>query len=235
MRRICRYLPLFFLLLFCIQFAGAQSSFDLNLGFGAVQAKSTGAGIEGDFSGANSANFLGACKLGSTPTCAPTPKLHGFALGFGGNLMLKKHFGVGIDVLLQPCKEDYGVFPATSTQTAYKDQTRTMFYTFDGIYSPVSSKRYSVRLAGGFGGANTKFYINQTTGTTLTGTSNSSQLLSSANHFQLHGGIGVEIFVSEHMFLRPQFDIHYVPNFNQFGENLVKSEMVWVGYSWGDR
>ena len=40
--RICRYFSLLFLLLFCIQFANAQSSFDLNMGFGAAQDKSLG-------------------------------------------------------------------------------------------------------------------------------------------------------------------------------------------------
>jgi hypothetical protein len=46
----------------------------------------------------------------------------------------------------------------------------------------------------------------------------------------------VEIFVNDHVFIRPQFDIHYVPNFtNQFGSNLAVGGMVWVGYSWGDR
>src|ERR1051326_3209013 len=40
--RIFRYLPMIFLLLFCIQFADAQSSFDVNVGFGAAQDKSLG-------------------------------------------------------------------------------------------------------------------------------------------------------------------------------------------------
>jgi hypothetical protein len=59
--------------------------------------------------------------------------------------------------------------------------------------------------------------------------------LASTNHFQVHGGVGVEIYLTDHIFVRPQFDVHYVRNLTQFGSNLVKTEMVWLGYSWGDR
>ena len=45
----------------------------------------------------------------------------------------------------------------------------------------------------------------------------------------------MQIYVSGNFFIRPQFDIHYVPNFIQFGTNLVTEEMVWVGYSFGNR
>jgi hypothetical protein len=47
--------------------------------------------------------------------------------------------------------------------------------------------------------------------------------------------VGLQIFLTEHIFVRPQFDLHYVPNFtDQFGSNTVPAGMVWVGYSWGD-
>jgi hypothetical protein len=49
----------------------------------------------------------------------------------------------------------------------------------------------------------------------------------------VHGGVGVQIYVTDHIFIRPQFDVHYVNNFSQFGRNLVTQEMVWIGYSMG--
>jgi len=61
----------------------------------------------------------------------------------------------------------------------------------------------------------------------------------SANHFDIHVGVGLSIYVSEHFFIRPQFDLHYAPGLggvnNQFNSNLVPAGMVWVGYSFGDR
>ncbi|MEI9971972.1 MAG: hypothetical protein WDO73_07875 [Ignavibacteriota bacterium] len=42
--------------------------------------------------------------------------------------------------------------------------------------------------------------------------------------------------MTDHIFVRPQFDYHYVPSFtDQFGSNSAVGGMVWVGYSWGDR
>jgi hypothetical protein len=67
------------------------------------------------------------------------------------------------------------------------------------------------------------------------GNSNQTQFFGSSNHFQIHAGIGGQIYVTDHIFVRPQFDIHYVNNFSQYGRNLVTSEMVWIGYSFGDR
>jgi hypothetical protein len=58
----------------------------------------------------------------------------------------------------------------------------------------------------------------------------------SSGHFQVHVGVGVQLYVTEHIFIRPQFDLHYVPGFTQqFGSNLVPAGMVWLGYSFGDR
>jgi hypothetical protein len=67
------------------------------------------------------------------------------------------------------------------------------------------------------------------------GSQSSSQYFQSSNHFQVHGGVGVQIYLTDHVFLRPEFDIHYVNNLTEFGSKIVTQEMVWLGYSWGDR
>src|ERR1051326_8385684 len=104
--RIFRYLPMIFQLLFCIQFADAQSSFDVNVGFGAAQDKSLGT---------VDINTLNPCTTGSV-ACGKTASLSNFMLGFGANLMLWNHFGVGGDVSIQPARQDYLVFqPAVSS------------------------------------------------------------------------------------------------------------------------
>jgi hypothetical protein len=49
-------------------------------------------------------------------------------------------------------------------------------------------------------------------------------------------GAGVSIYVKEHIFIRPQFDFHYVPGLNnQFGSNYVPQGTIWIGYSMGSR
>ena len=79
-----------------------------------------------------------------------------------------------------------------------------------------------------------RFYYAGLTGSAV-GASNYSQYFGSDNHFQVHGGVGVQFYLTDHVFLRPQFDIHYVPNLNEFGSNLITSETVWLGYTFGSQ
>ena len=63
-----------------------------------------------------------------------------------------------------------------------------------------------------------------------------SQAVGNASHFAVHAGVGLQLFLTDHIFVRPQFDYHYVPNFTQqFASNSVPSATVWVGYSFGER
>jgi hypothetical protein len=225
--RTCRSLPLLALMLCCMPFAHAQSSFDVNIGFGAAQAKSLGS---------VDINTLLVCSGSPTSTCANTPSLSNFMLGFGGNLMLWKHFGIGGEVKVQPARQDYLTFQQQATgQFGDVLQNRVTFFDIDGIAQPVSSKRVALQLFGGIGAANVKFYEKLSSSSDVLGNSQQTQFFGSSNHFQVHGGVGVQLYVTDHIFVRPQFDVHYVNNFSQYGRNLVTSEMVWIGYSFGDR
>ena len=211
MKRIFRYLPL----LFCISFANAQSSVDVNLGFGTNHAKASGNGID--------QNTGLACTTGST--CLLSPSLSGFFMGFGGGVMLSKHLGFGAQAVLQPAKQDYAGL-----------QARQTFYDVNAIYAPVNEKKVAVRLEGGIGGAKTSFSITQSSCVGTAVCSTQSQPVGNSTHFQIHMGAGVQLFVTEHIFIRPQFDLRYVPNFTtQYGSNWVPGGMVWIGYSLGDR
>ena len=222
---MCRCFSLLFLLLFCIQFADAQSSFDINVGFGAAQAKALGS---------VDLNTFEPCTTGST-ACGNTSSLNNFMLGFGANLMAWSHFGVGGEVEVQPARHDYLTFTQQSAGQPFSDvlQTRVTFYEFNGIFQPVASKKASLQLVGGIGGAHVTFYEKQAINSSVLGNSQQTQFFGTANHFQVHGGVGVQFYLTDHVFIRPQFDVHYVNNFSQFGRNLVTQEMVWLGYSLG--
>ena len=231
--RICRYLPLLVLSLFSIQSASAQHSFDINLGAGGVQDKAGTTGFDG--------LAIAACTS-STSNCIKTKALRTFTMGVGGNLMLWKHFGVGASADFEPGKQTYGEVPAINfidhglpvTQSAYNVKSQVAFYQVDGTYVPVSSKKYVLQLIGGAGAATVKFSQQQTTSGTALGTFSSSSYFASVNHVQVHGGVGVQIYVSGNFFIRPEFDVHYVENFkNQFGSNLATAATIWVGYSFG--
>lgn len=233
MKRICRYLPIFALPLAFLPLAHAQSGVDFAVGFGGAQAPAAKTGLD--------PNTLLGCTLGTNPSgagCASTPALNAFMMGFSGDLMFWKHFGIGAEVSFQPAKQNYVTLQSASPtlgQGAINLQSRTTLYDFNGIYQPVKTERVAVKLYGGIGGANLKFYESGTSTTALTGTQAFSQYFGSANHFQVHGGAAVQIYLKGHLFIRPQFDIHYVNNLSQFGHNYITQEMVWLGYTLGSQ
>ncbi len=230
MRRISLYLPLIFVLPCCVPLASAQSQFDLNIGFGAIHDKASSTQVD---------QALLPCTVNDPyPPCVSTPSLSGLMIGIGGDLMLKKKFGIGAEVSFQPAKEQYVNLNASAASQGLNSlsfQSRMTLYDVNGIYQPISTKKVQLKLMGGVGGANLKFYEAGSSSSVL-GNQNESQYAQSSNHFNVHGGVGVDVFVTDHIFVRPEFDVHYVPNLNQnFGSNVVIQGMVWVGYSWGDR
>jgi len=220
-RRINRYLPIM-LLVVGAQFASAQGAFDAFLGFGTANVKSNGSGIDN----LNSANAFGACDITSGDQyCQKTGSLSGVFMTFGGDVMFKKHLGFGANVSIQPVKQDYGPM-----------QYRQTFYDFDGIYAPVVQKRVTFRLEGGVGGANTGFSYSQSSCVGTAVCSTSAQAIGSASHFQIHAGVGIQFNVTDHVFIRPQFDYHYVPNLTQqFGSNSVPGGTIFIGYNFGEK
>lgn len=210
------------LLVFGSAFAGAQTSFDLNVGFGSAWDSRANGGIDN----AASVNAFGSCTPGSGDiNCESLPRLNGFFLGLGGDLMLFKHLGAGFNASLQPTLHNYGPL-----------QYRQAFYDFDAIFAPIETKRVSLRFNGGVGAAHTGFSLNQSgcVGTAVCSTY--TEPVGSSNHFDVNAGVGVQIYLTDHIFVRPEFDYHYVPSLtNQFGGNSVPEALVWVGYSFGER
>lgn len=235
MKRICRYLPILFLLPFCVPLASAQSSVDFMMGFGTAHDGANSNGL--DNSALTQCSPIGSTSVLTGGTCTATPSLGGFFLGIGGDVILWKHFGIGAEVNVQPSKSQYIVLPASDGNAATPLNYRQTFYDFNAIYEPVNTKRVTVQLEAGPGGAKTSLSesASECVGSACV---SESEPLVNGNHFQVHFGAGVSIFVTEHIFIRPQFDVHYVPNFtNQpgFNSNVVTAGTVWVGYNFGSR
>ncbi len=218
MKKLLGLLPLLLL----PAFAHAQSALDVNVNFGTAWDSASGAGIDN----LNSNNALGGCIVNSgDPFCQATPKLSGFFLGFGGDIMLREHFGIGAEVNFQPVHQDYG--PLGSRQT---------FLDVNGIYEPIINKRAILQLQGGIGSATTGFILSQSGCVGTAVCTNSNSPIGSSTHFQIHLGVGVQIPFHEHFFVRPQFDLHYVPNLtDQYGSNLVPEATIAVGYHFGSQ
>ena len=208
MKRIGRFSTLLALPLFCISFASAQSQLDVNVGFGTKTASSSNEVFD----------TFGDGQLFRTPS------LNSFFMGVGGAIMLNSKFGVGAQAMFQPHRPEYAGL-----------RIRNTFYDVHGIYQPISVKRAALQLRGGIGGTNSRFYFSDTGCSGFTGCSTYTQFAGSSNHFQIVGGVGVPLYITEKIFIRPQLDVHYVPNFFQYGSNFVPAATAWVGYTLGER
>ena len=79
-----------------------------------------------------------------------------------------------------------------------------------------------------------RFYYPQSNCNVFAGCYSNNTYLQSSNHFQLHAGAGVKLFVKGNLYVEPNVDIHYVHNFFQFGTNWVPQYGVNFGYRFGD-
>ncbi len=85
----------------------------------------------------------------------------------------------------------------------------------------------------GLGGANIRFYENQSYCDSFGGCTNQNYYVESSNHFQLHFSGGLRLYVKGGLFVRPQVDVHWVNNFFQFGSNWVPEYSAAIGYTFG--
>jgi len=192
--------------------AHAQSAVDIFLGFGAGFDSANSSGID-------NTSFL-SCVPGSASTCQALPSMNGFFMNIGGDIMFTDKYGVSPNIAFMPSQPNYGPL-----------QYRQMFIDVNGQYEPVRDKKYVVQLQGGIGVARTSFSYNasQCVGTAVC--SNQTQPVGAANHFDLHFGAGIQIFATDHIFIKPQFDYHFVPGLtDQFGSTSVAMFSVAVGY-----
>jgi hypothetical protein len=160
---------------------------------------------------------------GANGTCETAPTMGGIFGVFGADFMIKPHLGVNGEYSFRFAQADY--LPAASLKV------RPAFYDFNAVFQPTSGdKRVVPVLEGGIGGAKLSFYVSQQAGSIFT----QSQYFTSTNHFQVHAAVGVKLYVSTSVFLKPQVDLHYVPHLtDQYGRNAVPEFTMSIGYSFG--
>ncbi len=151
-----------------------------------------------------------------------TPRLGGTFGKIGADIMITPHFGIGGETDLRFSQGDYAGL-----------KYRPTFYDFNAIWAPTGRrlKRVVPELQAGIGGVNLSFYQPASYCDSFVGCSSSNQYVESSNHFQLHLEAGVRMYVTSHLFVRPQVDAHYVNNFFQFGSNWVPEYGASIGWS----
>ena len=183
--------------------AAAQPRFDIYFGMGTAHDGSTHQLI--DFTGSG----------------APieTPAMDGVFGNFGGAVMLTPSFGFGGEVLLRFQKADYAGL-----------EYRPIFYDFNGIWTPGLGKHVMPEIQAGLGGLNLRFY-NPNSYYYDYYTGQYSNFAGSSNHFQLHVAVGLRVYITDSVFIRPQVDYHWVRNMTEFNSSSVPAFTIAIGYS----
>jgi hypothetical protein len=162
---------------------------------------------------------------GFTSNCEAAPTMGGVFGVFGADFMIKPHFGINAEYNFRFAQANF--LPVAGLNV------RPAFYDFNAVYQPISGdKRVVPVIEGGIGGAKLSFYATQSCTPPLTCTQ--SQFYTSSSHFQVHGGFGVKLYFKSDIFIKPQFDLHWVDNLNQqYARNLVPAFTVSIGYTFG--
>jgi hypothetical protein len=174
----------------------------------------------------NSTNVCPKGQLFDGLICEPGPTMGGLFGVVGVDFMFKPHLGVN------------GEYAFRFKQAPFlRDDSlnmRPVFYDINAVWQPISGKRLIPVLEGGFGLAKVALHFTQSS--SLTGITSTSGFPagSDTNHFQLHGAVGMKIYVKGNLFVKPQFDLHYARHLtDQFHRNLVLQFTGSVGYTFG--
>jgi len=154
----------------------------------------------------------------SDGTLHRTPSLDGVFTDLGATVFIGRNWGVGAELAWTPTQGDYAGL-----------QYRPSFYNFDGIFRPERgiSKKLAPEFRAGIGGARIRYnFDDQTACDQVPGCPDST-------HFQVHAGVAARWYWTNHVFLRPAIDVHYVRNLSEFGSDWVPRYSLSIGYSFG--
>jgi len=135
---------------------------------------------------------------------------------FSGDFLIKHNLGVSGNVAWRASQNLYfGYQPF-----------RPIFYDFNGIWVPPLGKHAAAELMGGIGVESVRFY-QPTFICTFTGCTN----YTSSNHFLGHFGGGLRLYVTNHIFVRPEAHVYLIHNNYEFSSGHATRYGVSIGYS----
>ena len=151
----------------------------------------------------------GAPKLGS-----------GAFMNAGGDLMILPHnLGIGAEVAWRASQQNYGGLGA-----------RPILYDFNLVWQPVAPGSFlRPDFAIGFGGADMRFYTGSYTCTLLSGCTD----YVSSKHFLLHAGVGLKMYITNHIFFRPAVDYYNIRHDYEYRVPDAWQVGVSIGYTLG--
>jgi hypothetical protein len=190
---------------------------------------------------ASPAPFVVTDPFGAFVSNQPRSSLGGVFGNFGAEFMLTPHMGFGGEYAFRFAQGDYVKGTGNNDGllgSGIPIKDRPGFYDFNFIYQPTKEGKIVPEFQGGLGGARVSYYANAPSCSQLSGCTNYNVLVDQGNHFQLHFGAGIRVHLTDNIFVRPQFDLHWVhgftdPNVPVYGSDWVPQYTIAIGYSFG--
>jgi hypothetical protein len=154
----------------------------------------------------------------SDNTLRATPGMGGAYTDFGINVFFNRQVGVGWTASWKWTSADYAGLMYRST-----------FHAFDGIFQParLRTRRFVPEFRAGIGVTSVHFeFEDQQACDQVPG-------CPSSRFFLAHVAGAARLYVSDHVFVRPAVDLHYVSYFFPFGSHWVPRYSISLGYSFG--
>jgi hypothetical protein len=140
----------------------------------------------------------------------------GTFVGFSGDFLFLKHFGLGGEVNWRAKRNlSQGFLPF-----------RPIFYNFNAVFAPPLGKHAAAELVAGIGGESVRFYQN-----TFTCSFFSCTDFTSANHLLGDVGGGLKLYIFHHVFLRPEARFYFIRNNFEFSGSHATRLGVSLGYT----
>lgn len=165
--------------------------------------------------------FLGFNTLLSSANATGGPKLgSGFYPSAGGDLIFLPHgLGLGAQVAWRGSMSDF-----------FGEGVRPIMYSFNLAWEPIAPGiKFRPDVMIGAGAESLRFYTGQYTCSAFTGCTD----YTSSNHGMLHAGVGLKVYVTDHIFLRPALDLYVVRHNYEFTAPQAWQTGISIGYTLG--
>lgn len=151
----------------------------------------------------------------------------GTYLNVGGDLIFFHGLGFGAEAAWRASTTAYIIPPSPQLPNGFGAPVRPVFYDFDAVWEPLSLPWITPVIEAGVGAASFRFYQQYFTCGAFSGCTD----YSSSNHLLLHLGVAANVYLTDHIFIRPMADLYVIRNDNEFGASSARRFGVAIGYT----
>jgi hypothetical protein len=147
----------------------------------------------------------------------------GAYLGFSGDVLVHKRFGVGAEIAWRAGQNQYGTI----------GPYRPLFFDVNGVWAPQITKHLTGELQAGIGVEDIRFYTASAYSSGGCGFYGYCNDYISSHHFMGDFGAGIRAYIWHNAFVRPEVRLYLINNNAEFSSGIAFRYGASLGYSFG--